>query len=193
MNEFERKSKLADQIENQYLSIGKFVVNFEHLFSAIKFKIAHLCGWSQETHVLLEPFSVRQTIAALEDIITLKLQTISVDEKDVNLYKFLIKDLNDLNDKRNVIIHTTWLIGWQNKSSTDVSQFIGHKFSSQLNKKYKTYSAAEIDLLTNRCKTLYSVFYTVWPIDIHLPQEEKIDFYKLYNRDSERNWNEIKN
>jgi len=180
---------IENQITEQYLSIGKFVVHFEHLFFAMKLKVTQLCGGGEETRLLLEPYSVRNTIETLENLIKIKIGKKTISDKDKVLYKALIKDLINLNTKRNGIIHTTWFIGWRSDNDTDVSEFQGSKFTSALNQKFKTYTAEEINTITEECKILYSVFFTLWSIDNF--SFENFELNQMWER-TEKGWLEVK-
>ena len=105
------KKKLAQQQDNQYLAIGKFIVKFEHLFLAIKKKVEGFVGRSEKLLIILEVHSIRQTIDVLKKIIDYRTKDWNIDNPDRILYKDLIKDLNSMNQKRNSVIHTTWFIG----------------------------------------------------------------------------------
>ena len=182
-----RKEKLKRQEDEQYHSVGRFVVQFEHLFFAIKNKMKILCGNYEEVSLLLEPFSVRQTIDVLSNLINYKTKNWEKENNDKILFKKLIKDLNTLNQKRNALIHTTWFIGWQSEETTDISEFDGYKFSSQHNFKTKKLTANEINEMTKLSQDLYNVFFTVWPIDIY-SKNNLPEFSKIWSRDENGNW-----
>jgi len=58
----QQKIRIAQQQDEQYLAIGKFVVNYEHLLDAIKFKLRILCGFGEEIKILIEAFPASQSI-----------------------------------------------------------------------------------------------------------------------------------
>lgn len=192
MTEEERKAKLKSQQNEQYLAIGKFVVNFEHLFYAIKNKLRFLCGTAEEVTILLEPFSASQTIGHLSNVLDWKLKNLKEDDPEKLLFKMLISDLKAINSKRNLIVHTMWFIGWSSEKDTDISKFVGHKFSSKKNSKFKKLTAAEIDTGTERCKVLYRLMFTAWTFETYLESYKVPPLTDFYHRESNGHWIELK-
>jgi hypothetical protein len=184
------EEKLIKQQEEQYLSIGKFVVKFEHLNLALKNKLEFFVGNSEELKILVEPQSFRISVDFLKKIIAWRTKHWPKEHPDIKLYNNLITDLNNLNNERNSVIHTTWFIGWRNDKTTDMTDFVGFKYSTTTNFKSKKLSAKEIDKLTQKCEILYRVFYTVWSID-NLGMELPV-FSKIWKRDSPGNWIDLR-
>jgi hypothetical protein len=160
------KEKYEAQTSDLYRALGKFVVQFEHLMWAAKNKINLLCGHGQETALLLEPYTSRQTIDLISDLIHQRAEKISLDAEDQVLFKALVSDLRSINTERNKVVHTTWYIGWCSDEDTDFSEAHGHKFSSQLNFKVLKVNSGVFETLTVRCQELYNVMFTLWPIEI---------------------------
>ncbi|MCG8184451.1 hypothetical protein [Tenacibaculum piscium] len=182
-----KAEKFKRQIAEQYRSIGEFVVQFEHLFYAIKGKIRNLSGNHEEVSILLEPLSVKQTNDVLKNLILFKTKDWDKNNPDVVLYLQFIKDLNKLNQDRNALIHTTWFIGWSSEKDTDISEFLGMRFSGQTNFKTKSFTAEQIDILTEKCKVFYRIFFTVWSIDYDMINDPP-RFVDLWKRDETHFW-----
>lgn len=157
------KGKHKAQTADLYRAIGEFVVNFEHLMYASKNKANLLCGFGNDTALLLEPYSSRQTIDLIGSLIQQRSTEITSEDKD--LLKNLVSDLRAVNTERNKAVHSTWFIGWCSDEDTDFSQANGIKYASSLNNKTYKINAELFDNLTRRCKQLYKVMFTVWPID----------------------------
>ena len=192
MNEEERKEKIRLQQDEQYLAIGKFVVNYEHLLDAIKFKFKFICGNNEGIKILIEAFPASQTIEILGNLIDWK--TNEWDDKNQSklLFKYLVQDLKALNTKRNSFVHTQWFIGWSNKDSVDVSEITGKKFITDKKKTFKTLTTSEINDATADCKKFYEIMYTSWPIDI-MPLNYQIPpFHEFYSRSKNGKWTSLR-
>lgn len=160
------KEKYSNQTAELYRALGEFIVQFEHLMFATKNKINLLCGLGNETRLLLEPYTARQTIDLICKLIHEHSDRVKLDPQDQELFKKLVSDLRTINTERNRVVHTTWFIGWASEKETDFSEANGFKFSSQKNFKVHTVNSVLFDKLTERCKGLYKVMFTVWPIEI---------------------------
>lgn len=173
---------IEEQMNAQYLAIGRFVVEFEHLIFAIKQKFNIFCGMYEELSLIVEKLTVKQSIDALNDIILYRIE--NQDKDDTLLYKQLIKDLNYINEYRNSIIHTMWLIGWRSESQTDITEFSGQKFSGSKNFKNRTNNVENLEYHTKVLKSLWAVFWTCWPIDnVNTPK-----LSELFLRNEKRIW-----
>lgn len=159
------KGKYEAQTAELYQALGKFVVKFEHLMWATKHRINLLCGFSQEAALLLEPYTPRQTVDLLQDLIKQRMEKLSITEEDQDLFKDLLSDMRSIISERNKTIHTTWYIGWCSANDTDFSEAHGHKFSSQINFKAHKVTAATFESLSSKSDSLYRVMFTMWPID----------------------------
>jgi hypothetical protein len=160
------KGKYEAQTAELYQALGKFVVKFEHLMWAAKHRINLLCGLSQESSLLLEPYTPHQTIDLLNDLIRQRAEKLSLTAEDQELFRALVSDLRSVTSERNKVIHTTWYIGWCSEKDTDFSEAHGHKFSSQMNFKAHKVNAAIFESLSSKCDSLYRVMFTMWPIEI---------------------------
>ncbi len=99
------KEKLLKQQEEQYQSIGKFIVKFEHLNLALKNKLEFFVGNSEELKILVEPQSFRITVDFFKKIIAWRTKDWPKEHPDIKLYNQLITDLKNLNlTKRNIQI-----------------------------------------------------------------------------------------
>ncbi|MBL4664179.1 MAG: hypothetical protein JKY22_11650 [Flavobacteriaceae bacterium] len=153
-----------DQIENFYLSIGKFTVSFEHLFLGVKQKITFLAGFNEETKIILEAHSFRQAIDTLKKLIDWRTQDWNEDNKELKLFQKLVKDLNKINVERNSVIHTTWFVGSDSNQKANL-ELLGYKYSGGLNRRFKKLSINQINKLTSNSEVYYRILYTVWSID----------------------------
>ncbi|SOC79808.1 hypothetical protein SAMN06296241_1345 [Salinimicrobium sediminis] len=178
-----RKEKLRLETAEAYKAVGEFVVQFEHLSYAMKNKIRHIIGMSKAIDVLLEPYTFRQTIDVLKKLISLRTETWKKDHPDIELYKLLMKDLNKLNNDRNTTIHSMWYIGWSGDKTETTSEFYGHKFNGSI----KNSSTKEIRYLTEKCKNLHSVFWTLWSVDDPRIKRDFM-FADIYSRSENGFW-----
>ncbi|MFN3444859.1 MAG: hypothetical protein ACK44D_03895 [Bacteroidia bacterium] len=183
--ESDRDNKFKLQEDEQYLSVGKFLVKFEHLTYSMKHKLSSLCGTSTMTDLLLAPYSVKQTLDVLQQVVLLRAKEREIPECDINLYKQLFKDLRLLNDERNTIVHTTWFIGWRSETTVDLLDFEGVKYGFPHSSTTKVYTVERMNLLIDKCETYYRMFWTIWSVD-HI---ENIPFFSdLWNRDVNGIW-----
>lgn len=192
MTEEERKEKINKQQDEQYLAIGKFVVNYEHLLDAIKFKLKQICGNGEEIKILIEAFPAIQTIEILSNLIEWKIKEINESQESKKLFKRLIEDLKTLNTKRNFFVHTIWLIGWTNKDSTDVSEITGKKYLTEKKKIYKKLKTSEINDAIEDCKRFYQIMYTSWTIDKNDKHFKVPPFHELYSRNNKGKWESLR-
>ena len=191
MTEEERKEKLLNQKNEQYLAIGKFAVKFEHLIDAIKLKIKMLCGNREEIAILIEPLLAAQTIEMLNNLVEWKIKDF-VNEEEKGLYLKLLQDLKTLNTKRNSYIHTMWFIGWVSDKTTDATEFDGRKFITTKKKTWKKLTANDINSATQDCEMFYQIMYTSWSIDI-FPIGNVPPFHEFYSRARNGKWNSLRN
>lgn len=192
MNEEQRKEKIAKQQDEQYLAIGKFVVNYEHLVDAIKFKFRIICGFGEEIKILIESFQASQLIEVLGNLVDLRTKDLEDGNQSKILLKQLIGDLKLLNAKRNSLIHSVWFIGWVNENTTDVSEITGKKFLTEKKKVWKKLTTLEINDSVADCKKFYEIMYTSWPIDLDLTPNEIPPFHEYYSRTNSGKWISLK-
>lgn len=188
MNEEERKEKIRLQQDEQYLAIGKFIVNYEHLLGAIKFKIERICGNNEGIKILIEAFPASQTIEILGNLIDWKTNALDDNNQSKLLFKYLVQDLKALNTKRNSFVHSIWFIDWSSKDSVDVSEFTGQKYLTDKKRTFKSLTASEINDATEDCKKFYEIMYFSWSIDI-MPFNHQIpQFHEFYSRSKNGKW-----
>lgn len=180
------KDKYSAQTADIYRALGKFIVQFEHLMYAAKVKINMLCGLGKETALLLEPYTARQTIDLISDLIAQRTDEVKLDPEDLDLFKRLVSDLRAINTERNRVVHTVWFIGWASDKDTDFSEAHGFKFTSQKHFKVHKISSALFDALSDRCRELYKVMSTGWPIDIEPLRGPSLS--SLFERSSDGRW-----
>lgn len=192
MNEEERKEKIRLQQDEQYLAIGKFVVNYEHLLDAIKFKLGNICGNNEGIKILIEAFPASQTIEILGNLIDWKTKEWDDNNQSKLLFKYLLQDLKALNTKRNSFVHTMWFIGWSSKDSVDVNEITGQKFLTDKKRTFKSLTASEINDATEDCKKFYEIMYFSWSIDIMHLNYQIPPFHECYSRSRNGKWTFIR-
>lgn len=184
----QQKIRIAQQQDEQYLAIGKFVVNYEHLLDAIKFKLRIICGFGEEIKILIEAFPASQSIEVLGNLVEWKTKDWDDDDQSKKLFKYLIQDLKTLNSKRNSFVHSVWFIDWVDENTTDVSEITGKKFLTEKKKSWKKLTAGEIDDAIDDCKMFYQIMYTSWPVDLLGSPNEVPPFHEFYSRTNSGKW-----
>lgn len=130
MDEDKRKKLRKEQTADLYRAVGEFTVKFEHTCHALQTAIIfmlHKAGLQQQSvaHVILAGLTA-EPLKALFAALVAETQALDDDERkivDGALNRFIT-----LAEKRNVIIHATWFIGWGNEQTTDFSTASAIKF-----------------------------------------------------------------
>lgn len=170
-----------EDIKNsQYLAIGKFLVKFEHMIEAMKYRFKFLFSMTKNIELLIKPLSARQMISVLKDLIETK--EITVEEKE--LFKKLLKDLEKLNTKRNLLVHSTWYIGWKSKDE-DLNKEI---FKGRSREEFIDMTLTEIENLIVKCEEFHSLFWSLWSIDPEPISNNVPKFNEMWNRSENGNW-----
>jgi len=103
--------KNKQNIKILYQKLGEFITKFECLIYAIKYvKLIPLSGLTDQAEILVKNYTAKETIDALAMMIDLVIKNNLIEQEDTQLYKALINDLYELNEKRNKIIHSLWTI-----------------------------------------------------------------------------------
>ncbi len=183
------QEKYDKQTGELYRSLGEFIVEYEHLVFAAKHKITMLC-LGQNVRASLEKMKARQTVKMLGKLIELRVAIRPVSKQDQDLFRWLIADMYSVIDGRNQIAHTPWIIGC---GDTDFSKAPGFNFFSQTNFRVREIDRLKLTTLSVKCKSLYRVCFTVWPID---PVIQNIPNYPglaaIWERDGKGVWSDLR-
>lgn len=158
--EIKRKKQMAEL----YQAYGQFVVEFEHVYEAIRTCIIfilydHGLREQKYSRILIAHESFNQLLEKLRALVYLGF------EGDPDSYQHLddlFKHTSNLIKKRNTIIHSTWYIGWGNEYTEDFDVANGTKF--RIPKKGNDvittkYTAGDIDAITNKLKLATNLYY----------------------------------
>ena len=162
MNEEDRQKKLKEQSEDQYRSIGKFAVKFEHVCEAIHSTMLfmlHNEGIKNQKviQVLLANHTAEPLRVLFESLISV---TQSLSQEESKIINSVLKRFQELTSKRNDIIHGTWYIGWAATTDTDFSTAIGlkhHRNKAGTTMKRFEFSTCDFDVLTQEAEALAAI------------------------------------
>jgi hypothetical protein len=110
------------KIKILYQKLGEFIAKFERLIFSIKYvKLILLSGNTDQAEILVKNYTAKETIDALATMIDLAIKKNLIEKDDIQLYKALTKDLYELNEKRNKIIHSLWTIAISGDKKGEIS------------------------------------------------------------------------
>lgn len=126
--------KISDELyKNQtnelHASIGKFLVNFELVcFNMRTAIISILYDSGLKNQQLANIMLARHTAEPLRSILrSLIGETVQLNENEKEIIKNIFARIQKLIESRNNIVHSTWFIGWSNKTMIDFSEASGFK------------------------------------------------------------------
>lgn len=129
MDEKERTETRDLQTHELYASIGKFIVEFEH----ICFEMQKAILWmlrdqglknQQVVDILLAGYTADPLRTLLESLIG---ELTTTNDKERKIIKNIFSRIQKITEKRNDVAHSTWFIGWGNATTQDFSEASGHK------------------------------------------------------------------
>jgi hypothetical protein len=127
MPKSEREAQEHGQEHDLYAAIGGFVVKFEHVCRAMEECIVGVLGKEGLAEGLarapLVGLTARPLFKSFKAVVT---ELRKDDPKDMRILENVSKRVGDLIEKRNDVIHRTWLIGWGHPE--DFSKAKGERF-----------------------------------------------------------------
>ncbi len=118
-----------NQTNELYASIGKFLVNFELVCFNIRTAIIFILYDSglknqQLTNIMLAVHTAEPLKSILHSLIG---EAVRLNENEKEIIKNIFARIQKLIESRNNIVHSTWFIGWSNKTMIDFSEASGYK------------------------------------------------------------------
>ncbi len=163
MSEKERKERREKDTDRLYRSVGKFVVEFEHVCSALQAGIVfilHRSGLHDQniSQILLAGINADPLRTLFESLVN---ETQSLSKTDTKILKSTLNRFQRLTEQRNNVVHSVWFIGWGNDSTEDFSEASGIKYHK--NKKgadVKTFrqKAEDFNNLIQEAEALTKIF-----------------------------------
>lgn len=184
----EKRSRFRAQEIDAYQTIGRFLVEFNHVVYAANQKIhwdMALSSRIEDNDIVsffIDSLSDRKLIEALEVQFARFNKT---DHPNRSIFKDLIKELFGLVEFRNRIVHRTWLVGWTFDEQEDWTKLTGIKGG-----KFHELSIDEIKEKIELCRILYRVFYTVW--DLHGLDADPGILGRVWRRDPANGWIDLR-
>ena len=139
-----------------YRAIGQFAVKFEHvvlsLLTGIRF-LLHRGGLVSPNlaNVMLAGLTAEQLKSILQAMIP---EFVVLDQRDERIVKEIFKKVVNIIEKRNDIIHRSWLVGWPGVKQTEFSKVHGSKFKrgkKGIEFKPVSYTVMDFDSLSAEC------------------------------------------
>jgi hypothetical protein len=167
MDEKERQEKHQQQTQELYAAIGRFAVKFEHVCHAMSDTVL----WALQSDGLQ---TQRLANAVLSDLTAEPLRKIFgavlavVGDNEVQDEKRIVvkvlKQVQDLTQIRNDVIHRTWFVGWASAEQEDFSSVTGIKFKNT-NKgpefKDLSYTVKDFDDLSTQADELTEIIRAI--------------------------------
>ena len=130
ITEKKKKDELyRNQTNELYASIGKFLVNFELVCFYIRKAIIIILYDSglknqQLANIMLAGYTTEPLKSILHSLIG---EAVQLNENEKKIIKNIFARIQKLIESRNNIVHSTWFIGWSNKTMIDFSEASGYK------------------------------------------------------------------
>lgn len=126
----DQRDKFNQQTELSYNKIGRFVVKYEHMLSAMRFTIQHglsghgISRGSNVLYVMLGAIPELKLVAVLE---ACYYPLFLNNSESIESLNHVVRDVRSIIEFRNRLVHTQWFIGWTSQKETDWSDFHGDK------------------------------------------------------------------
>lgn len=167
MEPTERQELYDAQTGALYESIGKCTVKFEYVCFAMHQGIIMLLGKSglhnqRVGQVLLAEVTAYPLKSILQAMIA-EVILLQLDEKAI--CDKIFARVQRLIDRRNVIIHSTWFVGWAHPDDTDFSTASGHKWArgkQGADIKSSTQTVENFDEFSVECDHVAALVYRLW-------------------------------
>jgi hypothetical protein len=161
--ESERSDRYKQDTDSLYRAIGEFVVKFEHVCHAlqtgIQFMLAHAGLHNQHiSQIVLAGMTADPLRTFFESLVG---ETQHLNEAEKSILKDVLNRFQRLTTERNIIVHSTWFVGWGNESTTDYSEVEGIKFQkNRSGADFQVYrrKADEFDSLSREAEVLAGIF-----------------------------------
>ena len=151
-----------NQTNELYASIGKFLVNFELVCFNIRTAIIFILYDSglknqQLANIMLAGHTAEPLKSILHSLIG---ETVQLNENEKKIIKNIFARIQKLIESRNNIVHSTWFIGWSNKTMIDFSEASGYKLhrnkDGKATKTFK-YKKEDFKKLSKEAEILYKL------------------------------------
>ena len=167
MDSKDREVKYKEQTDSLFTSIGKFTVKFEHISHALQMGIIfllHQGGLTKQplAKVILAGLTARPLQSIFQAMIP---ELIDLDDQDKRIVNAILNRTVDIIEKRNEVIHSTWLVGWASQEQTDFSVVDGYKYSrGKIGASVKSfkYKASDFDELSKECDYVTKLINRLW-------------------------------
>lgn len=168
MDEAQRLKKHKEQTDDIYRSIGQFCVRFELFIHqvgvGIQMILSQKGGLSNQqlSQIIIAEQTAQPLISILQSMVATVCNLSSDEEK---ICKALFKRMKILIENRNIIVHSTWFVGWASSEDTDFSKVSGTKAArtaTGIQHKAQKFTAEDFDKLGLECLEMNKLVTRLW-------------------------------
>lgn len=180
MDSEERAKRYTEQTDDIYRAIGRFTVKFEQLVFFMRQGITSFLSQNGlKNQKLSNIILADQTAYPIKTIFGSMIpEIVNLNEQERRIVKAILKQVQDLIDERNNIIHSTWFVGWAHPDDTDFSNAPGHKLTkgkAGAGVKAFDYTSADFDKFSDKCDSASELIQRLWEV-IHLNKRIENNF-----------------
>lgn len=169
VEEKEREEKYTSQTNELFCEIGRFSVRFEHVCFALRQGITFLLHKGglrnqQLAHIVLAELTAAPLKSILQAMIA---EVADLDETDRLISNKIFIRVQNLIEKRNDVIHSTWFVGWASSEDSEFSQADGHKLSrgkAGAGVKGFKFTAQDFMALSEECTAVEKMVSRLWSL-----------------------------
>lgn len=183
MENEERNKLYNEQTDDIYRAIGKFNVRFEQLVFYMGEGISSFLSKNglnnqQLSNIILAD----QTAYPIKTMFgAMIFEIVDLNDNERRIVKNILKQVQDLIDRRNDIVHCTWFVGWTSPSDNNFSDVTGRKLkrgNSGAEVKGFDLTRADFDQLSNDCDSVTTLVNRLWSV---ITSERRIDNNFYFN------------
>ena len=164
---FNREAKYIEDEDSFYRAIGKFAVKYEHLSFALQTGIIwclHKEGLrNQQLSQIATANLTMQPLASIFQSMIFELNDPNEQEKQI--LNEVFKRIQNVSEKRNLVIHCNWFVGYGGTPQGDFSEVSGVKFHRNkrgASAKIPKYGVSDFEALSEDCDDLRKLVFHIW-------------------------------
>ena len=167
MDELEKAKIYKEQTDDIYRSIGKFSVKFEQIVHSMSLGITMMLSMNglnnqQLAHIMLAELTAYPTKSIFGAMIA---EIRELSDRDRQIVNGILKRVQDLIDRRNDIVHSTWFVGWASPENPVFDEVSGHKLTrgkSGAGVKGFKFKSKDVDELSDECDLVNELVMRLW-------------------------------
>lgn len=180
----------AEQRDTLHRCVGRVAVEFEHLMKALRLKLAIYKGHGLSLHHLGDA-PPRVCIGELRRAIPIRAAHLGMAPEDAELALKLCDDLDHVNDRRNVVVHTVWHFGYVTTLSRDDGpplQWPSEAFGLQYGKRLRNIEVTQqfFEDIADKCVSMTQVTMAISSLE-----GEYSGLSQQFRRRSKARWERI--